>query len=202
MPTDRTTVRRRAHRGRYDRATIDAVLDEAMVCHLAVADADGPLVLPTGFVRVGDELFLHGSSANHLLRLAADGRPVCVAVTLLDGLVLARSQFSHSMNYRSVVVFGRGRVVEGAEKEQALTAFVDHIVPGRSAEARPPSPAELAATLVVAVPLDEASAKVRTGPPADTEADLALDVWAGVIPIETVKGEPVPDDGAAAAGTA
>lgn len=191
MPTDRTTVRRRPQRGHYDRGTIDAILDEAIVCHVAVADDDGPVVLPTGFVRVGDELVLHGSAANHLLRLAADGRPVCITVKLLDGLVLARSAFRHSMNYRSVVAFGRARVLDGEEKERALTAFVEHAVPGRAAEVRGPSPQELAATLVLAVPLDEASAKVRTGPPADEEADLALDVWAGVIPISVVRGEPV-----------
>ncbi|HEX2040754.1 MAG TPA: pyridoxamine 5'-phosphate oxidase family protein [Acidimicrobiales bacterium] len=191
MPTDRTTVRRRAHRGRYDRATVHAVLDEALVCHLAVADEHGPVVLPTGFVRLGDELVVHGSSANRLLQLAAEGRPVCVAVTLLDGLVLARSAFAHSMNYRSVVAFGRGRVLEGDEKAEALAAFVEKMVPGRTAVARPPTAQELAATLVVALPLDEASAKVRTGPPTDKEEDLALDVWAGVIPLEVVRGRPV-----------
>ena len=192
MPTSRTTVRRRAQRGHYDRTTIDAILDEGFVCHLAVADDDGPVVLPTGYVRIGDEVFLHGSAANRLLRLAADGLPVCVTVTLLDGLVLARSAFNHSMNYRCVVVLGRARVVEGAEKVDALTAFVEHIVPGRSIEARPPDERELAATLVVAVPLDEASAKVRTGGPHDDEADLALDVWAGVIPLSLVRHSPVP----------
>lgn len=192
MPTPRTTVRRRAARGAYDRATIEAVLDAGKVCHLAVADDDGPVVLPTGYVRVGDEVVLHGSSANHLMRLAADGRPVCVSVTLLDGLVLAKSAFNHSMNYRSVVAFGRARVVEGDEKRAVLDAFVDHMVPGRSAVARPPTQAELDATLVLAVPLDEASAKVRTGPPRDSEADQALDVWAGVVPLAMVEGEPEP----------
>ncbi|HEX9968777.1 MAG TPA: pyridoxamine 5'-phosphate oxidase family protein [Acidimicrobiales bacterium] len=192
--TERTTVRRRAHRGHYDRATIDAVLDAGAVCHLAVVGDDGePVVLPTGYVRIGDELVVHGSAANHLLRLVADGRPLSVAVTLLDGLVLARSTYNHSMNYRSVVVFGRGRVLEGDEKYAALEAFVDHIVPGRSAEARPPTPKELAATLVVAIPLDEASAKVRTGPPSDPDDDMALPVWAGVVPLGLVVGKPEPD---------
>ena|SRR5688572_2182714 len=193
MPSERTTVRRRAARGRYDVETVHAVLDEGIVCHVAVADDEGPVVLPTGYVRVGDEVVLHGSAANRLLRLAADGRPVCLTVTLLDGLVLTRSAFHHSMNYRSVVAFGRARVVEGEEKERALAAFVEHMVPGRSAVARPPSPSELAATLVLAVPLHEASAKVRTGPPIDDEADAALDVWAGVVPLAVVAGEPVPD---------
>jgi len=193
MPSERTTVRRRAARGRYDVETVHAVLDEGIVCHVAVADDEGPVVLPTGYVRVGDEVVLHGSAANRLLRLAADGRPVCLTVTLLDGLVLTRSAFHHSMNYRSVVAFGRARVVEGEEKERALAAFVEHMVPGRSAVARPPSPSELAAPLVLAVPLHEASAKVRTGPPIDDEADAALDVWAGVVPLAVVAGEPVPD---------
>ena len=193
MPTERTTVRRRAARGHYDVETVHAVLDAGLVCHLAVADDEGPIVLPTGYVRIGDEVVVHGSAANRLLRLAADGRPMCLAVTLLDGLVLARSAFNHSMNYRSVVAFGPARVVEGEEKEQALAAFVEHMVPGRSAVARPPTPRELAATLVLAVPLSEASAKVRTGPPHDDEADLALDVWAGVIPLAVVRGEPVPN---------
>jgi hypothetical protein len=194
MGSERTTVRRRPQRGRYDRATIDAILDDGMVCHVAVGAEDGePVVLPTGYVRIGDELVLHGSAANHLLRLAAAGRPVSIAVTLLDGLVLARTAFHHSMNYRSVVVFGRARVLEGDEKAAALEAFVDHIVPGRSAEARPPTAKELAATLVIAVPLNEASAKVRTGPPSDDEDDMALPVWAGVVPLGLVVGEPVPD---------
>lgn len=191
MPTPRTSVRRRAQRGRYDRAAIDAILDEAFLCHVAVVDEErGPIVLPTGYVRIGDDIVLHGSAANHLLRLAAAGGPVCVTVTILDGLVLARSQFNHSMNYRSVVAFGRARVLEGREKADALTAFVEHIVPGRSNEARPPDERELAATLVVAVPLDEASAKVRTGPPHDDADDLALDVWAGVIPVSLVRHSP------------
>jgi nitroimidazol reductase NimA-like FMN-containing flavoprotein (pyridoxamine 5'-phosphate oxidase superfamily) len=190
MPTERTNVRRRAHRGHYDRETIDAILDEALVCHLAVVDEHGPVVLPTGFVRVGDEIVVHGSAANHLMRLAADGRPVCATVTLLDGLVLARSAFAHSMNYRSVVAFGRARVVEGDEKERVLEAFMEKVAPGRSTEGvRPPSALELASTLVLAVPLHEASAKVRSGPPTDAEADLALDVWAGVIPLRLIRGE-------------
>lgn len=194
MGSERTTVRRRPQRGRYDRGTVDAILDEGVVCHVAVNGDDGePVVLPTAYVRIGDELVLHGSAANHLLRLAAAGRPLSMAVTLVDGLVLARSAFNHSMNYRSVVVFGRARVVEGDEKVAALDAFVDHVAPGRSAEARPPTAKELAATLVIAVPLDEVSAKVRTGPPHDDEDDMALPVWAGEVPLGTVVGEPVPD---------
>lgn len=193
MPTPRTTVRRRAQRGQYDRAVIDAILDEGKVCHVALASDEGPIVLPTGYVRTGDELVLHGAAGNALMRQAADGRPLCIAVTLLDGFVLARATFNHSMNYRSVVVFGRARVVEGEEKAAALTAFVDHIVPGRSAEARPANDSELRATLVLSVSMDEVSAKVRTGPPHDNEDDLALSVWAGVVPLGTVVGDPEPD---------
>lgn len=193
MPTPRTTVRRRAQRGQYDRAVIDAILDEGTVCHVALAGDDGPVVLPTGYVRIGDEVVLHGAAANALLRQAADGRPLCIAVTLLDGLVLARSTFNHSMNYRSVVVFGRARVLEGEEKGAALTTFVDHIAPGRSAEARAANDSELRATLALAVSIDEVSAKVRTGPPHDDEDDMRLPVWAGVVPLGTVVGDPEPD---------
>lgn len=189
MPTPRTTVRRRGARGAYDRATIDAILDEGKVCHVAVADEDGPVVLPTGYVRMGDEVLVHGAAGNHLLRLAVD-RPVCVTVTLLDGLVLAKTAFHHSMNYRSVVAFGRGRLVEGDEKRAALDAFVEHMVPGRSTQARPPNQQELDSTLVVAVPLGEASAKVRSGGPVGEE-DEDVDVWTGVIPVALVEGEPV-----------
>lgn len=193
MPTSRTTVRRRSQRGVYDRAVVDAILDEGKVCHVALAGDDGPIVLPTGYVRIDDEVVLHGAAANALLRQAADGRPLCIAVTLLDGLVLARSTFNHSMNYRSVVVFGRARVLEGEEKAAALATFVDHIVPGRSAEARGANESELRATLALAVSVDEVSAKVRIGPPHDDDVDLALPVWAGVVPLGTVVGEPEPD---------
>lgn len=193
MPTPRTTVRRRSQRGQYDRAVIDAILDEGKVCHVALTTDDGPVVLPTGYVRIGDELVLHGAVANAMMRQAADGRLLSIAVTLLDGFVLARSTFNHSMNYRSVVVFGRARVVEGEEKAAALATFVDHIVPGRSAEARAANDSELRATLALAVSMDEASAKVRTGPPHDAEDDLALPVWAGVVPLGTVVGDPEPD---------
>jgi nitroimidazol reductase NimA-like FMN-containing flavoprotein (pyridoxamine 5'-phosphate oxidase superfamily) len=189
MPTPRTTVRRRGARGAYDRATIDAILDEGKVCHVAVADEDGPVVLPTGYVRIGDEVLVHGAAGNHLLRLAVE-RPVCVTVTLLDGLVLAKTAFHHSMNYRSVVAFGRGRLVEGDEKRAALDAFVEHMVPGRSTQARPPTQQELDSTLVVAVPLGEASAKVRSGGPVGEE-DEDIDVWTGVIPVALIEGEPV-----------
>jgi nitroimidazol reductase NimA-like FMN-containing flavoprotein (pyridoxamine 5'-phosphate oxidase superfamily) len=193
-PSDRARVRRRAQRGVYDRATIHAVLDEGLVAHVGVATEQGPVVIPTGYARVGDEVVLHGSASSRLLRRLRDGAPACVTVTLLDGIVFARSPFNHSMNYRSVVVFGTAReVADPAEKRAALDAFVDHVAPGRAAEARPPTDEELRATLVVALPLDEASAKVRTGPPHDDDVDLDLPIWAGVLPLGLAVGRPEGD---------
>ncbi|MFN8543687.1 MAG: pyridoxamine 5'-phosphate oxidase family protein [Candidatus Binatia bacterium] len=193
VPTERTRVRRLPARATYDRATVEAILDEGLVCHVAFLDGDQPFVLPTAYARVGDRLYVHGSAASRMLRTLAGGVPVCVTVTLLDGLVLARSAFHHSMNYRSVVLLGRAtEVVDPDERLAALTAIVDHVVPARSAEVRPPSPKELRATRVLAVPLVEASAKVRTGPPLDDEEDLGLACWAGVIPLALAPGAPVP----------
>jgi nitroimidazol reductase NimA-like FMN-containing flavoprotein (pyridoxamine 5'-phosphate oxidase superfamily) len=193
-PTGRTAVRRKPDRGRYDRDLIHAVLDEALVCHVGFQSEHGPVVLPTMHARVGDTLYLHGAVGNALLRSLAGGAPVCVTVTLLDGLVLARSAFHHSMNYRSVVVFGTATAVEDADtKLTALEALIERIHPGRWAEARQPNESELRQTLVVALPLDEASAKVRTGPPIDDDADYALAVWAGEIPLETRRLEAIPD---------
>ena len=191
MGTARTTVRRLAARGSNDRAIADAILDEALVCHVGVEADNGLVVLPTLFVRVGDELVLHGAPANALLRAMRDGGTLCCTVTLLDGLVMARSAFHHSVNYRSVVVFGRARELAPEEKRAAVLALVDKVMPGRAREARPPSDSELRATLVVAVRLDELSTKVRTGPPLDDEEDLDLPVWAGVIPLRLLAGEPV-----------
>jgi nitroimidazol reductase NimA-like FMN-containing flavoprotein (pyridoxamine 5'-phosphate oxidase superfamily) len=191
-PSARATVRRLRERGDYDRATIDAILDEALVCHLGVVVGGAPVVLPTLHVRVGDTLYLHGAAANAMLKAGSTG-PVCATVTLIDGLVLARSAFHHSVNYRSVVVHGEGRAVtDEAEKRRVLDALVDHVVPGRSTETRPPNDVELKSTLVIAIPLDEASAKVRTGPPKDDPEDLDGPWWAGVIPVTTVRGEPEP----------
>jgi nitroimidazol reductase NimA-like FMN-containing flavoprotein (pyridoxamine 5'-phosphate oxidase superfamily) len=189
--TDRTRLRRKPARGSHYRAVIDAILDEAIVCHVAFP---GPIVLPTTHVRTGDTLYVHGSAASHMLQRLATGCEVCVAVTLLDGLVLARAAMHHSVNYRSVIVFGRARAVEDrTEKLAALAALIDHVVPGRSAACRPPNEKELTATLVIALPLDEASAKIRSGPPLpDDEEDAALPFWAGVIPLHTVRGEPIP----------
>jgi hypothetical protein len=194
-PTERAQVRRLPERGAYDRATIDAVLDEALICHVAYMDDDGkPRLIPTIHARVSDTLYLHGSRASRTLKALRDGAEVCVVATLVDGLVLARSAFHHSMNYRSVVVYGRAReVTDRDELLSVARALADHVAPGRGAEARPPDDEELRQTLILAVTLDEASAKVRTGPPKDDDRDLSLPVWAGVLPIGTVPGTPIPD---------
>jgi nitroimidazol reductase NimA-like FMN-containing flavoprotein (pyridoxamine 5'-phosphate oxidase superfamily) len=198
LQSARTTVRRLPARGAYDRATVNAILDEALVCHVGfvVADENGgkPVVIPTIHTRVGETLYFHGSAASRMLRSLRGGVEACVTVTLLDGLVLARSAFHHSMNYRSVVIFGLAReVTEREEKLAALTALVEHVVHGRSADARGPNESELRQTLVLALPLAEASAKIRTGGPIDDEADYALPIWAGVIPFHLTPGEPVAD---------
>lgn len=192
MLTDRTRVRRHADRGSHDRATIHAILDEAYVCHVGFVADGSPVVIPTAFVREDDAIYLHGAVANHMLKALAGG-DCCVTVTLLDAFVLAKSAFHHSMNYRSVVVFGRGRVVDNhAQKRAVLDALVDRFAPQRSQHTRGPDDGELRATLVIEVPIGEASAKIRTGPPIDSEEDLALPHWAGLIPIVTTKGDPIP----------
>jgi nitroimidazol reductase NimA-like FMN-containing flavoprotein (pyridoxamine 5'-phosphate oxidase superfamily) len=182
-------------RGAYDRPTIDAILDEALVAHLGFTGDDSqPYVLPTLHARVGDEVWVHGSSASRTLRALGDGASACLTVTLIDGLVFARSIFNHSVNYRSVMVLGNARAVtDPEEKRAALAAFAERIAPGRWADARRPTAQELKATSILALPLDEASAKVRTGPPVDGDADHALDVWAGVVPVRLFRGAPVPD---------
>ncbi len=189
----RSRVRRAPKRAAYDRATIDAVLDAALVCHLGFTDADGqPYVIPTLHARVGDTVYVHASTAARMTRTLAAGAPVCLTVTLVDGLVLAKSAFHHSVNYRSVVLLGRMTLVTGAaERRAALDAFVEQIVPGRTADARAANAKELKATQVLALPIDEASAKVRTGGPVDDPDDLALPAWTGVIPLTTVPGAPV-----------
>ena len=192
--TPRSTVRRLPDRARYDRATVDAILDEGLVCHVGFADEGQPFVIPSVYARQGDQLVIHGSAASRMVRVLAAGAPACVTVTLLDGLVLARSQFHHSMNYRSVVVLGRAsEIVDPDEKRRALEAIVEHVASGRAASARPPNEKELRATRVVAIPLDEASAKVRTGPPKDDEEDYALPVWAGELPLRLEPLAPVAD---------
>jgi nitroimidazol reductase NimA-like FMN-containing flavoprotein (pyridoxamine 5'-phosphate oxidase superfamily) len=191
--TDRTRLHRLRERGRSDRAELYAVLDAGLICHLGVLIDGSPVVLPTGYGRSGDTLYLHGSSANRSL-LAADSRDVCVTVTHLDGMVCARAIFHHSMNYRSAVVFGTARLVaDGEEKLAALRAVTEQLVPGRWEHSRPPSRKELAATAVLALPLDEASVKVRTGPAKDEPEDYQLDFWAGVIPVAMSFGPPEPD---------
>jgi hypothetical protein len=187
-------VRRLPDRGRYDRSTIDAILDEGLICHLGLVTDRGPIVLPTLFARVEDQIFLHGAPANAMLRELRSGVDACCTVTLVDGLVLARSAFHHSINYRSVVIFGRASLVDDEDqKAAALTALVDKVMEGRSREARMPTGKELRATLVISLPLDEASAKVRTGPPIDDEEDYGLPVWAGVLPLRTVGGPLIAD---------
>ena len=192
--TARTTVGRHAERARADRADLYAVLDAGLICHLGVVIDGSPVVLPTAYGRDGDTLYVHGSSANRSMRAAA-GQQVCVTVTHLDGLVCARSVFSHSVNYRSAVVFGTARLVtDAAGKLHGLRAVTEHLVPGRWAAVRAPTRKELAATAVLAVPLAEASVKIRTGPPLDEPADVATGLWAGVVPVTQVFGDPVADD--------
>jgi nitroimidazol reductase NimA-like FMN-containing flavoprotein (pyridoxamine 5'-phosphate oxidase superfamily) len=193
-PSQRTRVRRLPARADYDRATIDAILDEALICHLGFAVDGQPYVIPTLQARDGDIVYLHGSAASRTLRTLASGVPACLTATLIDGLVLARSAFHHSMNYRSVVVLGEARLVtETDELLRVLRLFTEKLAPGRWDEVRGPSRQELKGTKVLAMTLDEASAKVRSGPPSDDDEDYALDVWAGVIPMSLQSGEPLAD---------
>jgi len=192
--TDRTALRRKRERGDRTLETVYAVLDEGLLCHVGLTTEDGPRVVPMAYTRVGDHLYLHGAPANATLRALAEGVEACVTVTLLDGLVLARSAFHHSMNYRSVMLFGRAtRVADEGEQREAAAALLDHMAPGRSADARPPSGSELRAVLIVRFPIDEGSAKVRTGGPIEEPEDLTLPVWAGVVPFRLVADPPVPD---------
>jgi nitroimidazol reductase NimA-like FMN-containing flavoprotein (pyridoxamine 5'-phosphate oxidase superfamily) len=193
-PTERTRLRRYPARGDYDEATIHAILDEALVCHMGFAVDGQPYVIPTLCARVDDELYLHGSAASRALRELSGGIAVCVTATLIDGIVLARSAFHHSVNYRSVVVLGTAELIESAaEKEAALQRFVERVVPGRWEDVRGPTDRELRATSVLRLPLSEASAKVRSGGPVDDAEDLGLDVWAGVIPLELQPLAPIAD---------
>lgn len=193
-PTSRTEVRRLPKRGLYDKAQIHAILDEGFLCHVGFVVEGQPYVIPTGYARSGDRIYIHGSAASRMLRTLDQGVDVCVTVTLVDGFVLARSAFHHSMNYRSVVVLGKARLVtDPDEKLNALRSFTNHIAPGRWEEVRQPTEQELKATSVLALALDEVSAKVRTGGPIDDEEDYAFPVWAGVVPIRTQVDQPVPD---------
>ncbi len=192
--TERTTLKRLLKRGVYDRELVYGILDEGFICHVGFAVDGRPFVIPTGYARVDDQLYIHGSQVSRMLRTLAQGVEVCITVTLVDGLVLARSAFHHSINYRSVVIFGRASIVEQREvKLAALLAFSEHVIPGRWDEVRVPYEQELKATTVLSLPLVEVSAKVRSGPPLDDEEDYALNVWAGVIPLQVVAGEPISD---------
>ncbi|HXC23348.1 MAG TPA: pyridoxamine 5'-phosphate oxidase family protein [Solirubrobacteraceae bacterium] len=194
-PSPRTRVRRMPARADYERETVEAILDEGLVAHLGFAVDGQPYVVPTLHARVGEQVYFHGSSASRTVRALAAGVQMCLTVTLLDGLVLARSAVHHSVNYRSVVVLGQARAIERpAEKMAAIEAFTERLIPGRWDEVRGPTAKELKAIQVLALPLSEASAKLRAGPPVDDEEDYALDTWAGVIPLSTVAGEPTPDE--------
>ncbi|NEU76574.1 pyridoxamine 5'-phosphate oxidase family protein [Hassallia byssoidea VB512170] len=193
-PTQRSQIKRVPQRGNYERQVIYQILDEGLICHLGFAIDNQPFVIPTAYGRVEDQLYIHGSPASRMLRSLITGIEVCLTVTLLDGLVMARSAFHHSMNYRSIVIFGTASVVKDAEEKlEALRAFTEHVVPGRWAEVRQPSRQELQGTLVLSLPLAEASAKIRTGAPLDDEIDYDLPVWAGVVPLQLVAGEAIAD---------
>lgn len=194
-PTDQTKVRRLPERGKYDHETVYSILDEGFICHVGFIAGDGrPVVIPTAYGREGGRLYIHGSTASRMQRALGEGIDVCVTVTLTDGLVLARSGFHSSINYRSVVIMGKATPIEDpAEKARVLYLFSEHLLPGRWAEIRGPSEQELKGTSVLAIELEEVSAKVRTGPPADDKEDYALPVWAGVLPIEIKFGEPAAD---------
>jgi nitroimidazol reductase NimA-like FMN-containing flavoprotein (pyridoxamine 5'-phosphate oxidase superfamily) len=193
-PTARTRVVREAERAVYDREAAYRILDEAFLCHVGFVVDGQPFVIPTSFGRKDDRLYIHGSAASRMLRQMKEGVPVCVTVTLLDGLVLARSIFNHSMNYRSVVVLGKATLVDDPqEKLEALRLLSEHIIPGRWADSRQPNERELKATSVLRVPIEEFSAKVRTGPPIDDEEDYSFPTWAGVVPIEMKTGAPIDD---------
>src|SRR6516225_4485518 len=190
-PTERTQVKRLPKRGAYDRETVFKILDEGFVCHVGFVVDGQPYVIPTNYGRNGDTLYLHGSAASRMLRTLSEGIPVCMTVTLIDGLVLARSAFHHSVNYRSVVVLGNARPLRDRDEQHAaLETLVEHIAPGRSADARGPSDQELEVTEVIAIPIHEASAKIRTGPPVDAPDDYRLPLWAGELPLQLTVGEP------------
>ena len=195
QPSARTRVSRLPKRAVYDKAQVHAILDEGFLCHVGFTVEEQPYVIPTGYVRAGEKLYIHGSAASRMLRTLDQGVQVCVTVTLVDGLVLARSSFHHSINYRSVVILGTARlVVDRNEKMDALRRFTNHIVPGRWDEARVPTEQELKATTVLVLPMEEVSAKMRSGPPIDDEEDYGIPIWAGVVPVHMRAGNPIPDD--------
>jgi hypothetical protein len=193
-PTPRTRLVREADRAVYDRDAAYRILDEGFLCHVGFVADGQPFVIPTSYGRTGDSLYIHGSAASRMLRILKEGVPVCITVTLLDGLVLARSIFNHSMNYRSVVVLGKATLVDDpTEKIEALRLLSEHIIPGRWADSRQPNERELKATSILRVPIEEFSAKVRTGPVVDDEEDCCFPTWAGVVPLEMKTGEPIDD---------
>jgi len=193
--TDKNRINRLPKRGHYDEQTIYSILDEALICHVGFVEKKQPYVIPINFARMDDSIVLHGAKASRLLKHVAQGHPVCVEATIVDGLVLARSVFHHSVNYRSVVLFGKGYLIEEEqEKLAALKAITEHLIPGRWEETRPPNRKELNATAVVSIKIDEASAKVRVGPPIDDEEDYVLPVWAGVLPLQEMPLSPVRDE--------
>ncbi len=192
--TDRTKLRRLPKRGAFDRETIYKILDEGFVAHVGFTIDEQTFVIPTGYARTGDNLLIHGSQASRMMRAMAWEIQVCATVTLIDGLVLARSAFHHSMNYRSVVIFGTAKVIQDKEEKlEALRALTEHIIPNRWQDVRPPNEKEMKATMVLSLPIEEASAKIRTGNPVDDEADFKMETWAGVIPIESTAKEPIRD---------
>ena len=192
--TQRTTLKRLPQRGSYDREIVNQILDEAFICHIGFVFDGQPVVIPTGYARDGDRLLIHGSQASRMLRTLAGSIDVCVTVTLIDGLVLARSAFHHSINYRSVVIFGRATLIDDtSEKLNALRTLSEHIIPGRWDDVRPPNEREMQLTTVLSLPIAEASAKVRLGPPLDDEEDYEVPVWAGVIPLQLVAKQPIAD---------
>jgi nitroimidazol reductase NimA-like FMN-containing flavoprotein (pyridoxamine 5'-phosphate oxidase superfamily) len=200
VPTPRSSIHRHPERGRYDRATIDAILDEAIVCHLGLVSDDHPVVIPTMYVRDGDRVIVHGSAASRMTRTVGTGVPICLTVTLLDGVVFARTANNHSMNYRSAVLLGTAEAItEPAAKLAAMRALVERIAPGRWDRIREPDDKEMRSTTILSLPIDEASAKVRTGPPLDDGEDLGLPVWAGVVPLHLAASAPI-DDPALAIG--
>lgn len=194
-PTEKTKLKRLPKRGHFERETINQILDEAFICHVGFVANNQPFVIPTAYARDGENLIIHGSAASRMMRNLSEGIDICVTVTLIDGLVLARSAFHHSMNYRSVVVLGKATIVsEEQEKFEALRLFTEHLIPNRWDEIREPNSKELKGTTVLRLPITEASAKIRTGNPVDDEEDYELDVWAGVIPLHLQAGKAIDDD--------
>ena len=192
-PSARSKVRRLRELARYDRSSVNAILDEATVCHVGFVDDGQPFVIPTAIARIDDHAYIHGSRVSRMLKLLAAGSPACITVTLLDGIVVARSAFNSSMNYRSVVILGSGEKVTGEDKKIALDAFTEHLIPGRTADIRASRPKELAATTVVRFGLQEVSIKISEGPPSDEKSDYESDAWAGVIPLRLESGKPQSD---------